>query len=67
MTDVFDLVSLIADLPSEGLAAGTVGTVVHIHQHPEHAYEVEFADAQGRTTVVTTLRPDQVRPADHVG
>ena len=62
MTELFDLVSLIADLPAEGLTAGTVGTVVHIHDLPEPAYEVEFADDQGRTTVVTTLRPDQVRP-----
>ena len=63
MTELFDLVSLITDLPTEGLAAGTVGTVVHIHELPELAYEVEFTDAQGRTTVVTTLHPDQVRPA----
>ena len=63
MTELFDLVSLVADLPAEGLAAGTVGTVVHIHELPEHAYEVEFVDDQGRTTVVTTLHPDQVRPA----
>jgi hypothetical protein len=62
MTELFDLVSLIADLPAEGLAAGAVGTVVHIHEFPQPAYEVEFADDQGQSTVVTTLRPDQVRP-----
>jgi hypothetical protein len=58
----FDLVALIDDLPAEGLAAGAVGTIVHVHDDPEPAYEVEFTDAEGRTTALTTLHPDQVRP-----
>ena len=62
MTQLFDLVSLIADLPAEALAAGAVGAVIHIHDPSEQAYEVEFADDQGRTIAVTSLRPDQVRP-----
>jgi hypothetical protein len=63
MTELFDLVRLVNDLPAEGLVAGTVGTVVHVHDHPERAYEVEFSDKEGRTLTVTTLQPDQVRPA----
>jgi hypothetical protein len=63
MTELFDLVSLVDDLPAEGLVAGTVGTVVHIHDHPGRAYEVEFSDEHGRTLTVITLHPRQVRSA----
>ena len=36
-----DCVVLTADVPDEGLVAGDVGTVVHIHKGGE-GYEVEF-------------------------
>ena len=62
MRQLLEVVRLTADIPAEGLRRGDVGTIVEVLEVPELAYEVEFADAQGRTTVVTTLRPDQVRP-----
>ncbi len=36
-----DIVVLTEDVPEEGLTAGDVGTVVHIHNQGE-GYEVEF-------------------------
>ncbi|PYC65511.1 DUF4926 domain-containing protein [Micromonospora arborensis] len=47
-------------MPAEQLPAGAVGTVVHIFSSPSTAYEVEFADADGRTVAMVTLRADQV-------
>jgi hypothetical protein len=60
---LLDVVTLVEDRPEDGLAAGARGTVVHVHDEPERAYEVEFLDPAGRTTAVLTLRPDQLRPA----
>ena len=48
-------------VPSEGLEAGDVGTVVHVYQDGL-AYEVEFLTLDGRTAAVATLETSQVRP-----
>ncbi|GAA2571928.1 hypothetical protein GCM10010435_53030 [Winogradskya consettensis] len=61
--DELDVVALAADLPAEGLKAGAVGTIVDIFRDPELAYEVEFTDDDGATLSLTTLTPEQVRPA----
>jgi hypothetical protein len=55
-----DCVVLTADLPEDGLLAGDVGTVIHIHNGAE-AYEVEFATLTGRTVAVTTVELRQLR------
>ncbi len=60
--DELDVVALAVDLPAEGLKAGAVGTVVHVFRQPHTAYEVEFVDADGRTTASATLTPAQIRP-----
>jgi hypothetical protein len=60
MINEHDRVVLTEDVPSEGLKAGDIGTVVHIHAKGE-AYEVEFICLDGETIAVTTLRADQVR------
>ena len=54
-------VVLTASVPDEGLEAGDVGTVVHIHKNGE-AYEVEFLTLDGNTAAVATLEASQVRP-----
>ncbi len=59
--DLYDVVELTADLPDENLPAGTVGTVVHIFDQPNRAYEVEFADSDGRTIAMAALTDDQIR------
>jgi hypothetical protein len=56
-----DYIVLTGDIPEEGLRAGDVGTVVHIH--PQAAgFEVEFMTLTGRTVAVATVLPGQLRP-----
>lgn len=60
-----DVVSLLIDLPDEGLRSGAEGTIVHIFHRPNLAYEVEFVDDDGATVAMVALTPDQVRQVDH--
>jgi len=59
-----DCVVLTSDVPDEGLVAGDVGTVVHIHKGGE-GYEVEFMTLTGETVAIITLLAGQVRPLNH--
>ena len=56
-----DQVVLTVDLPEEGLKAGDVGTVVHLHRGGE-AFEVELMTLDGETVAVVTVPASQVRP-----
>jgi len=56
-----DCVVLAANVPDEGLVAGDVGTVVHVHKGGE-GYEVEFMTLTGETVAIVTLLASQVRP-----
>ena len=56
-----DTVVLTEDVPNEGLTAGDVGTVVHVHNNGE-GYEVEFMTLTGQTIAVASLASEQVRP-----
>jgi Domain of unknown function (DUF4926) len=56
-----DCVVLTSDIPDEGLQAGDVGTVVHIHRD-DAAYEVEFLTLTGQTVAVATVLSSQLRP-----
>ncbi len=56
-------VRLREDLPEHGLRRGAVGAIVAIFDSPNRAYEVEFADAQGRTIVELALAEDQLEEA----
>jgi hypothetical protein len=55
-----DRVVLTTPVAGEGLAAGDVGTIVHIYRDGK-AYEVEFVALDGHTTAVATLEARQVR------
>jgi hypothetical protein len=55
-----DCVILTQDVPSDGLKAGDVGAVVHVHQ-ASAGYEVEFMTLAGETIALATLLPAQVR------
>jgi hypothetical protein len=59
-----DRVVLTADLAGQKLAAGDVGTVVHVHRDGK-AFEVEFVALDGETVAVMTLERAQVRPVGH--
>jgi DNA polymerase III sliding clamp (beta) subunit (PCNA family) len=56
-----DRIVLKTAVPTEGLEAGDVGTVVHVY-HDGQAYEVEFVALDGHTTAVVTLEATQIRP-----
>jgi hypothetical protein len=56
-----DCIVLTQDLPDDGLQAGDVGTVVHVHPDAA-AYEVEFMTLTGGTVAVATVLPSQLRP-----
>ena len=56
-----DYVVLTTDLPGDGLTAGDLGTVIHIHKGGK-AYEVEFMTLLGKTITVVTLNDSQIRP-----
>ena len=61
MMKELDQIVLTADLPKEGLKAGDVGMVVHIHRGGE-TFEVEFMTLAGETIAVTTVLASQIRP-----
>ena len=54
-----DLVALRNDLPTLGLVAGDVGTIVFVYQN-DAAFEVEFMNAVGKTIGVETLEAHQI-------
>ena len=56
-----DCVVLTTNVPADGLEAGDMGTVVHIHKGGV-AYEVEFMTLTGETVAIVTLEASQVRP-----
>lgn len=56
-----DRIVLTSDLPKEGLKAGDVGTVIHIHPKGA-AFEVEFMALEGKTIAVATVLASQLRP-----
>jgi len=60
--DELETVVLTHDLPSSGLKAGDIGTVVMVYKDGE-AYDVEFLTLDGYTFALETLRADEVRPA----
>ena len=55
-----DCVVLTEDVPAEGLKAGDIGTVVHVHAEGA-GYEVEFMTLAGQTLAVVTVLAPQVR------
>jgi hypothetical protein len=55
-----ECVVLTSNLAKEGLEAGDVGTVVHIHAGGA-AYEVEFMTLTGDTVAIATVQASQLR------
>lgn len=53
-------VRLREDLPAYGLRRGMAGAIVSVHEAPRRAYEVEFADSDGRTIAELALDEDQL-------
>jgi hypothetical protein len=61
MIEELDCVILTIDLPSYGLRAGDIGTVVLVHDSSK-GFEVEFVSLDGETVAVTSLFAHQIRP-----
>jgi hypothetical protein len=55
-----ECVVLTRDLDADGLKAGDIGTVVHIHNGGA-GFDVEFMTLAGETVAVVTLLPQQLR------
>ena len=51
---------LITDILEEGLVAGDVGTIVHVHPKGE-AFVVEFMTLDGNTVAIATVLSSQAR------
>jgi hypothetical protein len=60
MLQELDRVVLLDALPTYGLEAGDIGTIVKVHQGGQ-GYTVEFLTLHGETVAVATLRHSQVR------
>jgi hypothetical protein len=56
--NLLNVVVLERDLPAHGMRRGDLGTVVEVHHG---AFGVEFVAASGRTQVLVTLGPADVR------
>lgn len=56
-----DRAVLTRDLTEEGLQAGDVGVVVHVHKNRK-AFELEFFALDGTTLAVATVDAAGVRP-----
>jgi hypothetical protein len=53
MIDILDVVALLADMPTEKLRKGSLGTVVEVFDNA--TYLVEFADINGVTYAMPIL------------
>ena len=58
-----DVVALLEDKPTEGLAAGQVGTVVEVLA--PGVFEVEFLDGNGKTMALVELKRAELLVLKH--
>lgn len=63
MREMYSDVVLKVPLPSNGLAVGARGVVVHVHGEGD-AYEVEFMTSAGETIAVVTATADLLTQSD---
>jgi hypothetical protein len=61
MLKELDRIVLLTDVTADGLQAGDVGTIVHVHADGK-AFMVEFISLAGDTVAVSSLSAEQVRP-----
>jgi hypothetical protein len=57
MTEMFDVIELLQDVPEQGLRAGMQGTIVECYAG--NAYEVEFVNESGETLAMLALHAEQ--------
>lgn len=61
MIKEYDVVRLTRAIPEHGLALGTQGAVVLVHNAAPPHFEVEFCDPSGRTIALLTLGADAIQ------
>lgn len=60
---LLDIVALLTDLPDEKISSGQVGTIVE--ELADGVYEVEFADAKGRTLTTCAVEAKDLLKLTH--
>ena len=60
---ILDVVALLAYLPGEPVQPGQIGTIVE--ELGDSAYEVEFADGQGRPITICAIEANQLLKLTH--
>ena len=60
---LLDIVALLIDLPDEKIRTGQVGTIVE--ELTDGVYEVEFADAKGRTLTTCAVEANHLLKLTH--
>ena len=60
MINELDQVELLEDIPTQGLRAGDVGTVMLVHQNGK-GFTLEFLTWDGDTVAIATVSPDKIR------
>ena len=61
MLEEHDRIVLTEDASGQGLKAGDVGTIVHVHPGGQ-AFEVEFLALDGATAALATVAATRLRP-----
>lgn len=62
MFEELEVIELTHDIKEHNLKEGVRGTIVEIYKDGE-AYEVEFITPDGKTSILLTLMPNDIRPA----
>jgi hypothetical protein len=58
----FDVVRLVRGVPEAGLPPGTEAVILEVSTVPDPHYEIEVADAEGRTLYQGSATPDDLAP-----
>lgn len=62
----YDIVRLKHELPTKGLSAGAIGTILLIYEQPPlpPAYEVEFTDGNGNALAILALQEEEIEKVE---
>jgi hypothetical protein len=60
--ELLQVVELMDDFPSKGVARGMRGTIVENFDYPSEAYDIEIVSDAGMTEILlSSVRPNQIR------
>lgn len=58
--ELYEVVKILEDNPSEGVKRGDIGTIIMIYETPNKAYEVEIVDEKGRVKFQGVYHSNQI-------